>query len=550
MTRTQAFPEIFHLSQLIQNIIDGKVRVPKFQRPFVWTQQDVLTLLDSVYSGFPIGSILIWETHEDVESVSTVGPIRISNQPTGITGYLLDGQQRITSLVGTLKIGKSYQSAPDQIDWRIYFDLEKLEFVRCPRRGLSLHHFPIACLFDTSQFLEAASKIRSISDNDKSRKLLREADHLADAFRDYKLPIIRIQDADLDGAVTVFARLNRTGRKISADEMVSALTYRRGEFHLAQSFDIFINELASKGFHSIKRVLLLRSVLAALNKDIYAKDWAKLMVDEEIRSRLPESFESATQGVFRAINFLKGLGVTSDRLLPYGLQLVLLGEFYRLCPTPPSKIDLLLKRWFWVTSFTGWFGIISTSKITHALIEMRKLAKGEINGFTVMNLNEEAAPFPKHFDSRSARSRTFLLYLASLKPLSLYDESEIEVDQLLSEFGANGIGYVRKDPSTSNEYSSIPANRMFIGGDDPNGGAFELLRNLGNQVLEKLLPSHGFPPESIEVLKCGKADKFIEMRQENLIQGERIFMGERNVALPQKFTAHSIADSEVSDIDD
>jgi len=507
-----------------------------------------------VYSGFPIGSILVWETQEDVESTSTVGPIRINNEPRGITGYLLDGQQRITTLVGTLKLGEHRRTnVQDQIDWSIYFDLEKLEFIRCPQGGLSQHHFPLASLFDTSQFLEAASEIRSIGDDNKSRKLLREADHLADAFRDYKLPIVRIRDADLDRAVTVFARLNRTGRKISADEMVSALTYRRGEFHLAEKFDIFKKELADQGFHKIKRVLLLRSVLAALNKDIYAKDWAKLMVNENIRSKLPESFESATEGIFRAISFLKGLGVTSDRLLPYGLQLVLLGEFYRLCPVPTPKIDFLLKRWFWVTSFTGWFGIISTSKITHALIEMRKIAKGEISEFTVVNLDEEATPFPNYFDSRSARARTFLLYLASLRPLSLYDydePEEIKIDQLLSRFGANGIGYVRKDPSISEDYSSIPANRMFIGGDDPNGDAFELLRNLNDQVLEKLLPSHGFPVESIKVLKCGKAGQFIEMRQENLIQGERLFMSERNVVQPDRFTAPSIADSDVSDTDD
>ena len=58
---------------------------------------------------------------------------------------------------------------------------------------------------------------------------------------------------------------------MAADEMVSALTYREGEFHLANKLDEFKEELAWKGFGNLDRVLLLRSVLAALGRDIYAK---------------------------------------------------------------------------------------------------------------------------------------------------------------------------------------------------------------------------------------------------------------------------------------
>ena len=58
------------------------------------------------------------------------------------------------------------------------------------------------------------------------RQWLDEADRLASAFRDYQIPLVHIREANLDSAVTVFARLNRTGRKMTADQMVSALTYQ------------------------------------------------------------------------------------------------------------------------------------------------------------------------------------------------------------------------------------------------------------------------------------------------------------------------------------
>lgn len=137
--------------------------------------------------------------------------------------------------------------------------------------------------------------------------------------------------------------------------------------------------MKKKGFGSLDRVFLLRSVLAALERDIYFKDWADLMVEPEVRKRLPEAFDAATQGIRRALEMLKDLGVTSDRLLPYGLQLVLLGEFHRICPEPSSGTVELLTRWFWVTSFTGWFGGVNSTQAKRALEEIRDLALGKGN---------------------------------------------------------------------------------------------------------------------------------------------------------------------------
>lgn len=60
--RAEVVPEVVFLGKLIERIISGKIRIPNFQRPFVWKQQDIHVLLDSVFQGFPIGTILIWET--------------------------------------------------------------------------------------------------------------------------------------------------------------------------------------------------------------------------------------------------------------------------------------------------------------------------------------------------------------------------------------------------------------------------------------------------------------------------------------------------------
>lgn len=545
--RAEVSPEVAFLGSLIDRIAAGKIRVPRFQRGFVWKQQDLHALLDSVLRGFPIGSVLVWETNMEIATVPRVGPVQVGQAPTGTVGYLLDGQQRLSTLLGALRLPDQDETTFDQVDWRIYCDLETWEFRRRSTGEHGPQLFPMSSLLDTTAFFTACRRITSDApDESRSRRWLDGADRLANAFRDYQIPVIRVREADLDTAVAVFARLNRTGRKMAADEMVSALTYREGEFHLAHELDQIKQELARSGFRNLDRVLLLRSVLAALDRDIYAKDWADLLVKAEVRSRLPTSFESAIEGIRGAVEFLESLGVTSDRLLPYGLQLVLLGEFFRLCPRPDDDALKLLERWFWVTSFTGWFGGVSTSQATRALREIQDLANGTATEVTTVNLEAPAQPFPERFDGRSARVRAFLLYLASLGPCPLSGRESLDPGRLLSNRGTGALIYLAPARDVRKDLRSSPANRMFAD-EQPIFGA---LAALDDDRLREVLPRHGFPDEAIELLRAGDREGLIRARLDSLIEGERAFLNARGVTLPTMRTATAIADSDTSDDDE
>ena len=570
---TEVRPEVVFLGNLVERVAAGKIRVPRFQRPFVWRQPDLSALLDSVLRGFPIGSILVWETSKDIESTPRIGPVEISSRPDGIVGYILDGQQRVSTLAGTLRLTDGLDSIVDQIEWRVYYDLDQQAFVdhrraakdsagdrrragaagpsidhREPARDPDARYFPVRSLLNTAGFFEACRRIQEQVDGEHRQRWLDEADRLASAFRDYKLPLISIREADLESAVTVFARLNRRGRKMAEDQLVSALTYQEGEFHLADMLDEFKAELKKKGFGSLDRIFLLRSVLAALELDIYAKDWADLMVKPEVRERLPEGFDAATRGIRLALEMLQGLGVTSDRLLPYGLQLVLLGEFYRICPQPTSRTVELLMRWFWVTSFTGWFGGVNTAQAKRALDEIRNLAKGKSETFNVVDLDMPAQPFPDRFDARSARVRAFLLYLASLRPRSLSGDDDLEPGPLLSLLGTDAVGYVWSNPDPP-ELVSSPANRLFVDEEHVGQalGKLSKLSKLDGDALGRLLPTHGFPIDCIGRLRNDDRAGLINARLATLIEGERAFMVERRVTLPTERTAPAIADSDASD---
>ncbi len=548
---TEVVPEVIFLGKLVERVAAGKIRVPKFQRDFVWSQPDLSTLLDSVRRGFPIGSILVWDTEKGIQSTPRIGPLEISPGSDGSVGYLLDGQQRVSTLAGTLRLTDDMDPIVDHIDWRVYYDLEDQTFIdhRKLAQDSDPRYFPVRSLLNTAGFFEACRRIQDqVDDERRALRWLDEADRLSSAFRDYQLPLIHIREADLESAVTVFARLNRTGRKMAADELVSALTYQEGEFHLASMLNGFKAELRTMGFGSLDRVFLLRSVLAALELDIYAKDWADLMVKPAVRERLPEAFKTATQGIRLALEMLKRFGVTSDRLLPYGLQLVLLGEFHRICPQPAATTVKLLRRWFWVTSFTGWFGGVNTAQAKRALEEIRALAKGESETFNVVDLDMPAQPFPDRFDTRSARVRAFLLYLASLGPRSLKGDSVLEPGPLLSLLGTDAVGYVWSNPDPP-ELVSSPANRLFVDEDHVGQalGKLSKLSKLDRDALGRLLPTHGFSIDCIGRLQNDDRVALINARLATLIEGKRAFMVERRVTLPAERTAPVIADSDASD---
>lgn len=102
----------------------GTLTLPRFQRGYVWKRPDVSKLMRSLYKGYPVGNLLIWETQATIQDVR-------GNQPLGTSGHklLLDGQQRITSLYGII-YGKLPQfSDGNPHSFRdLYFNVETEEF--------------------------------------------------------------------------------------------------------------------------------------------------------------------------------------------------------------------------------------------------------------------------------------------------------------------------------------------------------------------------------------------------------------------------------------
>ena len=109
-----------NVGQLVDMIERGELRLPEMQRSFVWTATRVRDLLDSLYRGYPSGTILIWET--DQEQPSRDLAVEQTTSPFAGHKLLLDGQQRLTSLSAIIRgepIKVKHRKRPIQIAFNL-----------------------------------------------------------------------------------------------------------------------------------------------------------------------------------------------------------------------------------------------------------------------------------------------------------------------------------------------------------------------------------------------------------------------------------------------
>src|SRR5436190_1352917 len=96
-------PTVDRIEELAGRILRGDILLPKFQRDFVWEKHQIIDLLDSIANNYPIGSVLLWRSRELLKSERNIADLEIAKTQSGYpVNYLLDGQQRLSTICGAL----------------------------------------------------------------------------------------------------------------------------------------------------------------------------------------------------------------------------------------------------------------------------------------------------------------------------------------------------------------------------------------------------------------------------------------------------------------
>jgi uncharacterized protein with ParB-like and HNH nuclease domain len=219
----------YSIDDLLREVENGRMRIPRFQRPFRWNEEDMLKLLDSIYSGYPIGSLLFWETDFNQGANSVFGPVIIENSKK-IARMIIDGQQRITTLVGIFL--RPEQGEHDK-KWYVYFNLKAKRFETSKRKqSTPTYWIPLREVSDTVRFLKW---LRRLPEDDENESLINSANQLAKALRDYRIPAYIVKTDDEKVLRIIFKRLNTGGKPLTYTEVFDSLFGKRDGADVANS---------------------------------------------------------------------------------------------------------------------------------------------------------------------------------------------------------------------------------------------------------------------------------------------------------------------------
>lgn len=414
---------------LFADIDTGRVKIPMFQRDFVWTKEQTAKLIDSIIKGFPIGTFILWKTREGLRAMRNIGNIILPDVPKGETvSYVLDGQQRITSLYA---VRKSIRMTKDgqEIDYsQISIDLsidpdsdEQVVVVDPPVDSPSI---PVHILLNAGVSELARDYAEHLDRIDVYRKRL----------TGYDFSVIVIPDYPIDIACEVFTRINTGGTELTLFEIMVAKTYdiEKG-FDLAEQFSILRNgndtgkDLEDANFDTISASTILQSVSAYKKRQVRRRDILKIAREDFI-----EAWPTVKDGLFLAIDFVRThLRIPVSQLLPYNALLVPITYFfnkrYNRPATPEQKT--LLTQYFWWASLSNRFSSGAENKIAQDIGRMDDILLEKMPDYRGEEIKLTLDDFRWHpFSTSDSFCKAILCLYAYFQPRSFNDDSLVTLD--------------------------------------------------------------------------------------------------------------------------
>jgi Protein of unknown function DUF262 len=513
------------LSSILEDVKSGNIRVPRFQRPFLWQDDQRLLLLESIRENMPIGSLLLWRTGKlELACFDRIGPHLIPPAPpaAGHFGwqYLLDGYQRVSTLLNVLMQATQSNGAIDQsdddaaLDWDIQYDLMYQEFIFVkdldevfPKPPL----LPLWTLFDgrlvNKHMREMRKQIEAAGWTEQNFEQWEEqADQLAYRFQQYRIPVLVMTTDDLDLAARTFQRLNSQGTPMDETHLVTVLTLTP-EFNLRE-YLAKIRDTLPPAWRDLDGKLFLQVCKGLIFNDIKSGNEQRLV--KAIKDD-PDLLVRATQGLVQAIDLLmRQGGVVREDLLPYSIQLVLLAVelVQRQGQTIPEQA---LVNWFLRTSWAEVFGAGASRRIK---VEQETLRN--IGAYPAQPINGKHIDWdvPKVFDHRYARSRIWMVSVASRNDLVDEQGRTINGKELLEKYGKEAFVKLFPEPPRASAKLKFllktPANRFLI--DPTQASAMHKCLTSGASVGRNILYPHFIDVDELKHLHADNLTAFLEAR--------------------------------------
>lgn len=364
------------LSTLLERIDQGSVALPDLQRRYVWRDTDVRDLLDSLFVGYPVGTLVFWNTGTtlDARALGSTERLRVST-------LVIDGQQRLTSLYAAMRdvkvVGKDGDARQITIAFRprdgrfevadaaIRNDPEFIPDMRALWTGQTMKSQL------RRDFLEALRARGRVIDADYEHVVEDNLDR-AEAIRDYRFPVVEIQGArsSEEDVAEVFVRINNQGTRLGQSDFVLTLL---AVFHreLRELIETSVAQLSAKSVVPLDTQGLLRTAVALgfqrgrmsavyrflRGVDPQSGDTSPAAREQRLQTldaALKECVDPQTWADFhlRVIHagFVHPSLIASNNAIVYAYAMYLLGR--RAC-VEKSRLGALISRWLFASLLTA-----------------------------------------------------------------------------------------------------------------------------------------------------------------------------------------------------
>ena len=492
------------VSDLLNDVKNGRIGLPDLQRPFVWKDNKVRELLDSMMKGYPIGYIMLWASPDDYANTAQIGKNdKVYKQPDDL---VIDGQQRLTALLaamyGVTIRDKNYAERKIRISFNPLtreFAVWTQAFERDPE-WIS----EISSVFSADQehsiskfrktYIKTANEGRI--KNGQPQLTEDEEDLIEENINDllnlgiYSLPTLKINaKADEEDVADIFVRVNSGGQNLTEKNFIETLiaVYDNEVYDKINNFcsesrkpangtsynqilqvdpSHLIRVAVGVGF---RRARLRYAYMLLRGKNLKTGEITQNVRKENL-SIFKASLDMATNlnnwhafmNLFTSAGYLKGSLVASSNAVVFSYVLYLIGKYeYKVSSVELQKI---ICKWIFMSTITGFYTGSTETEVEKQFADLRSIHTA--NQFVTYLDNEISNRFtddyfryslPAELNSSSATSPAWYGYIAAINVLG-----------------------------TSMLFSTAPLSKYFVLGTNGNKNSIDKHHIFPKHYLEKI----------------------------------------------------------------
>lgn len=439
----QPKPDSRKYQDLINDIDKGIIKIPKFQREFVWPIEKTAALLDSIVKGYPIGTFIIWKTDHRMGDVKNIGNIPLPATPKDRqVEYVLDGQQRMTSLFAAFR-GAKIQRANSRNETNfseIYVDLasdladdDQIVITKLPPVPHKCVPLGDIIAFDWNVGMRLAAA--GLSNDD-----LALAGKIKEAFTTYDFSLVTLTRNDIDSAIEVFTRINTGGSVLTLFEIMVAKTYdEERKFDMQERWNALEKRMKKVGFNGVSPSTILSLLSLILSKTGECKRTTILGLEKEA---IIDEWDAVVSSLEGAIDYVRrAYRIPVSSLLPYDAMLVPLAYFLHTKKKAPSGNEILrLREFFWRAALTSRYSASSETMLSQDKRRMDEILTGDLTPWAdlqKLDIENAQALIETNFSTSNARCKAILCLLAHEQPKDFDTNGTVSVDNVFLKTSAS-----------------------------------------------------------------------------------------------------------------